>query len=167
MKNFRTILATASSLILCASVWPASGAGGFDHGTFLKSVQVPPGFSIELAAGEPAIRFPMFACFDNEGRLYVAESSGKDLYAGLKGLTRDCRVSRLEDSDGDGRFEKATVFQEGVTFPMGLAGRDGKLYLADPPNLVALTDTDGDGRADKREIILSGFGHTDNGSLHR
>jgi glucose/arabinose dehydrogenase len=49
---------------------------------------------------------------------------------------------------------------------MGLAWRDGRLYLADPPELVALTDTDGDGRADQREVILSGFGHTDNGSLH-
>ena len=116
------------------------GAGGFDYGPFLKSVQVPSGFTVELAAGEPAIRFPMFACFGDDGRLYVAESSGKDLYAGLQKLTRDCRVSRLEDADGDGRFEKSTVFQEGLTFPMGLAWRDGKLYLADPPSLVALAD---------------------------
>jgi putative heme-binding domain-containing protein len=127
---------------------------------------VPAGFSIERVAGEPAIQFPMFACFDEEGRLYVAESSGRDLYAGLKALTRDCRVSRLEDLDGDGRFEKSTVFATNVTFPMGLAWHQGRLYLADPPELVALTDTDRDGRADKREIILSSFGHTDNGSLH-
>ena len=58
------------------------------------------------------------------------------------------------------------MFQERVTFPMGLAWRAGRLYLADPPELVALTDTDGDGRADRREVILRGFGHTDNGSLH-
>src|SRR5262249_34530761 len=68
--------------------------------------------------------------------------------------------------DGDGRFEKVTVFRDKVTFPMGLAWHDGKLYVADPPNLLALTDSDGDGRAEKEEIILSGFGHTDNGSLH-
>ena len=87
---------------------------------------VPTGFSIERVAGEPAIQFPMFACFDEEGRLYVAESSGRDLYAGLKALTRDCRVSRLEDLDGDGRFEKSTLFATNVTFPMGLAWHQGR-----------------------------------------
>ncbi len=153
-------------IVLWTTVWSASAAAAFDYDVFLQGVRVPPEFSIELAAGEPLLRFPMFACFDDKGRLYVAESSGKDLYAGLKKLTQDCRVLRLEDADGDGRFEKATVFQDHVTFPMGLAWHEGRLYLADPPDIIALTDADGDGRADKREIILSGFGHTDNGSLH-
>ena len=81
-------------------------AGPFDYTAFLKGVQVPADFSIGLAAGSPAIRFPMFAYFDDAGRLYVAESSGKDFYAGLRDLAKDCRVSRLEDEDGDGRFEK-------------------------------------------------------------
>ena len=166
MEIFRAIVAVGASLVFWAGASSARGATNFDYGAFLKSVRVPPGFTVELAAGEPAIRFPMFACFDDDGRLYVVESSGKDLYAGLQKLTRDCQVSRLEDADGDGHFEKATIFQEGVTFPMGLAWRDGRLYLADPPDLVALTDTNGDGRADKREVILTGFGHTDNGSLH-
>jgi putative membrane-bound dehydrogenase-like protein len=166
MKTFRIPGAATVGWMLCASAWPALGAAPFDYGAFLGSIRLQPEFKVTLAAGEPAIRFPMFACFDDAGRLYVAESSGKDLYAGLNKLTRDCRVSRLEDSDGDGRFEKATVFQEGVTFPMGLAWHEGRLYLADPPNLIALTDTDADGRADRREVILSGFGHTDNGSLH-
>ena len=164
----RTVTPTRRFFALCflCAALPLRAAESFDYDGFLKSVRVPADFTIELAAGEPAIRFPMFACFDEAGRLYVAESSGKDLYEGLKRLTRDCRVSRLEDADGDGSFENAVVFAGGVTFPMGLAWREGRLYLADPPELVALADTDGDGRADKREVILSGFGHTDNGSLH-
>src|SRR5687768_159857 len=101
------------------------GAEDFDYATFLRALKAPENFSIELVAGAPAVKFPMFACFDDRGRLYVAESSGNDLYAGLQKLTRDCRVSRLEDADGDGRFEKATVFQNKVTFPMGLAWRGG------------------------------------------
>jgi glucose/arabinose dehydrogenase len=121
----------------------AQTSAPFDYAAFLKGVSAPADFTIELAAGEPAIRFPMFVCFDDAERLYVAESSGKDLYAGLRDLTKDCRVSRLEDADGDGRFEKATVFAEGITFPMVLAWRAGRLYLADPPELVALTDTAG------------------------
>ncbi len=154
--------------MLAVAAWTAmrGEAAPFDYDGFLRGVQVPPEFTLELAAGDPDIRFPMFACFDDDGRLYVAESSGRDLYAGLRQLTRDCRVTRLEDTNHDGRFDRAIVFQERVTFPMGLAWHDGRLYLADPPELVALTDTDGDGRADQREVVLSGFGHTDNGSLH-
>ncbi len=113
-------------IVSCVAAIAARAAGQFDYDAFLKSVRVPADFTIELAAGEPAIRFPMFACFDDQGRLYVAESSGKDLYEGLKKLTRDCRVSRLEDCDGDGQFEKSVVFAEGATFPMGLAWRAGR-----------------------------------------
>ena len=121
---------------------------------------------MEQVAGEPAVRFPMFACLDDKGRLYVAESSGLDLYLELQKQTRRCRISRLEDRDGDGKYEHAEVFADKLVFPMGLAWREGKLYVADPPELVTLEDTDGDGKADKRTQILIGFGHQDNGSLH-
>jgi putative membrane-bound dehydrogenase-like protein len=129
-------------------------------------VDAPPGFVVEQVAGEPHVRFPMFACFDDRGRLFVTESSGLDLYDELQKQTRKCRVSMLEDKDGDGRFETATVFAEKLVFPMGLAWRDGKLYVADPPDLITLRDTDNDGRADERKVVLSSFGHVDNGSLH-
>ncbi|MEO8429137.1 MAG: PVC-type heme-binding CxxCH protein [Verrucomicrobiota bacterium] len=129
-------------------------------------LHVPDGFVIDQAAGESEVIFPMFAAFDERGRLFVTESSGLDLYAELQASTRKCRVSVLEDRDGDGRFEHAQVFADNLVFPMGVVWRDGKLYVADPPDLVTLEDTDGDGRADKRTVILSGFGHTDNGSLH-
>jgi putative heme-binding domain-containing protein len=108
----------------------------------------------------------MFAALDNKGRLFVTESSGNDLYKELLDQVRKCRVSLLEDRDGDGIYEKATVFAENLTPSMGLVWREGKLYVADPPDLVTLEDTDGDDRADKRTVVLTGFGHTDNGSLH-
>ncbi len=128
--------------------------------------RVPEGFVIRRVAGEREVRFPMFAAFDDHGRLYVAESSGLDLYKEITAGTRNCRVSRLEDRDGDGTFEISRVFADRLVFPMGLAWRQGKLYVADPPDLVTLEDTDGDGAADKRTVILTGFGHLDNGSLH-
>jgi putative membrane-bound dehydrogenase-like protein len=130
------------------------------------SLQAPSGFTIKRVAGPPEINFPMFATLDNAGRLYVTESSGGDLYDELQKLTRTCRISVLEDRDGDGRYEIARVFADKLTPSMGLAWRDGKLYAADPPDLVTLEDTDGDGRADKRAVVLTGFGHSDNGSLH-
>src|SRR5262245_43760681 len=128
--------------------------------------KVPAGFTIERVAGSPQIAFPMFAALDDKGRLYVTESSGGDLYAELQKLTRSCRISVLEGRDRDGSYQHAHVFAEKLTPSMGIAWREGKLYAADPPDLVTLEDTDGDGRADKRTVVLSGFGHSDNGSLH-
>jgi glucose/arabinose dehydrogenase len=127
---------------------------------------VPEGFVIEQVAGEPEVVFPMFATFDDRGRLFVAESSGLDLYAELQAQTRKCRIRLLEDRDGTGHYKTSRVFADQLVFPMGLVWRDGKLYVADPPDLVVLEDTDGAGRANKRTVILSGFGHRDNGSLH-
>jgi putative heme-binding domain-containing protein len=125
--------------------------------------RVPPGYAVEKAADA---RFPMFACLDDRGRLYVTESSGGDLYLELQKQVRRCRIRRFEDKDGDGRYEIATTFAEGLVPSMGVAWRDGKLYAADPPDVVTLEDLDGDGVAEKRTVILSGFGAKDNGSLH-
>ncbi len=128
--------------------------------------QVPPDFVIEQVAGRDQVVFPMFAAFDDHGRLFVAESSGLDLYAELSAGTRKCRIRLLEDKDGDGRFETSRVFADELAFPMGLVWRKGKLFVADPPDVVAFEDSDGHGKADRRTVILSGFGHSDNGSLH-
>src|SRR5436190_21875885 len=91
---------------------------------------VPPGFTLQKAA-ESA--FPMFAAFDDRGRLYVTESSGGDLYLELQTKVRQCRIRRFEDKDGDGVFESSTVFAEGLMPSMGIAWHAGKLYVADPP----------------------------------
>ena len=139
---------------------------GFCAVTAAPLPDVPEGFAIERVGGPPQIRFPMFAAFDDRGRLYVTESSGGDLYQELIDQTRGCRISVLEDRDGDGRFEHQQVFADGLVPSMGLVWRGGKLYVADPPDLITLEDTDGDGKADRREVLLTGFGHRDNGSLH-
>jgi putative membrane-bound dehydrogenase-like protein len=144
-------------LVWCAPISAWSGA---------PKLRVPPGFVLEQVAAEPDTVFPMFGAFDDRGRLFVAESSGLDLYKEISALTRKCRIRVLEDPDEHGRFRKSTIFADKLVFPMGLAWRDGKLYVADPPDLIALEDTDGDGKADKRTVLLSGFGHRDNGSLH-
>ncbi len=124
---------------------------------------VPPGHTLQKAADSA---FPMFAAFDDRGRLYVTESSGGDLYVELKTRVRGCRIRRFEDKDGDGVFETSTVFAEGLTPSMGIVWRDGKIYAADPPDLATFEDLNDDGKSDRRRVILSGFGHTDNGSLH-
>src|SRR5262249_33281206 len=129
----RIVLAIALSGILLGPSRPAE-----------PKLRVPPGFVIEQVAAEPETVFPMFGAFDDRGRLFVAESSGLDLYKEISALTRKCRIRLLEDPDENGRFRKSTVFADKLVFPMGLAWRDGKLYVADPPDLITLEATAGD-----------------------
>src|SRR5437773_1059362 len=152
IARFAVSLVSAANAIAAASAVPA--------------FQVAPDFVVEQVAGTEQVVFPMFAAFDERGRLFVAESSGLDLYAEITAGTRMCRVKLLEDKDGDGRFDTWRVFADNLVFPIGLVWRHGTLFVADPPDLVAFDDTDDDGRADKRTVVLTGFGHTDNGSLH-
>ena len=161
-RSLKTLLTTPRSL--ARGLVLILGIGCVDL-TAADSLQVAKGFSIaRVSSGD--IRFPMFATLDTEGRLYVTESSGQDLYVELQKQVRSCRISRLSNPDAQGRYQSRITFAEGLVPSMGLAWREGKLYAADPPDLITFEDIDGDGRADRRTVILSGFGHSDNGSLH-
>ncbi|MCC6287995.1 MAG: HEAT repeat domain-containing protein [Chitinophagaceae bacterium] len=120
-------------------------------------LRVPEGYTIEKVAGEGLLSYPMFASFDNNGRLFVFESSGKTTSTEdvLKNPTFIIRV--LEDEDGDGVFDTSKIFADKIPYPMGGSFYQGSLYVAAPPDLIRFTDTDADGVADKREIILSGW----------
>src|SRR5437868_11529992 len=118
--------------------------------------KVPDGFSIELAAGPPLVERPIVAAFDDEGRLYVAESSGSNAPVQKQLEEKPHRIVRLEDTDGDGKFDKRTVFADHMMFPEGALFFDGSLYVSAPPSIWKLTDTDGDGIADKREEWFKG-----------
>src|SRR5215510_662291 len=149
-SNVMTNSQSSTSFRPACARWPALFLSGFVACSFAShaatpSFKLPEGFVIQPVAAPPQIQFPMFATFDDRGYLYVAESSGLDLYAELQQQTHRCRISRLEDRDGDGAFERAEVFAEQLVFPMGLAWREGKLYAADPPDLATLEDIDGDG----------------------
>jgi putative heme-binding domain-containing protein len=114
------------------------------------ALAVPNGFSIELVAGPPLVERPIVASFDDEGRLYVAESSGSNDPVEVQLEKRPHRIVRLEDADGDGRFDKRVVFADGMMFPEGVMWRDGSVYVSAPPSIWKLTDTDGDGVAEER-----------------
>jgi putative membrane-bound dehydrogenase-like protein len=112
---------------------------------------LPAGFTIELAAGQPHVVYPICADFDEKGRLYVSEASGTDDDFPNQLAAKPHRVLRLEDTDGDGRFDKRTVFADRMMLPQGCLWFDGSLYVGAPPSIWKLTDTDDDGVADKRE----------------
>jgi putative heme-binding domain-containing protein len=134
--------------------------------TGLSSIQVPEGFSVELAAGPDVVNYPMLAAFDEKGRLFVTESSGLDVSGGEMAEDPRCRIRMLEDTNEDGVFDKATVFADHLSLPMGALWYHGSLYAASPPDFFRFDDPDGDGVSDHRETILSGWNVLNTASLH-
>lgn len=133
-----------------------------DPAEVLKTLRVPEGFTVELVATSPLVAHPVMAGFDDRGRLFVADNAGLNLPAEelLKQLPNSVRT--LEDTDGDGVFDKSTMFADRMTFPQGAAWYRGSLYVASPPSIWRLTDTDGDGQADRREELVQKFGFIGN-----
>src|SRR5438309_5626310 len=115
-----------------------------------QTLTVPQGFEVELVAGPPMVERPVSASFDEQGRLYVTDSSGSNDKPDKQLEERPHRVVRLEDTDGDGKFDKTTVFADKMMFPEGCLWFDGSVYVSAPPSIWKLTDTNNDGVADVR-----------------
>jgi putative membrane-bound dehydrogenase-like protein len=125
-------------------------------------IQVPEGFVVERIAETSLVERPIMACFDDHGRLYVGDSAGVNLRFEDLQKGPPHRILRLEDSHGDGKFDKVVVFADKMTFPMGALWYRGSLYVCAPPSVWKLTDTHGDGVADKRQEIVGKFGSNGN-----
>jgi putative membrane-bound dehydrogenase-like protein len=120
----------------------------------LASFQIRPGFRIELAACEPEVVDPVAIAFDENSALFVVEmrdySERRD--------EKLSRVRKLEDRDGDGRFEHSTVFLDGLPWATSVTCWDGGVFVAASPDILYAKDTNGDGVADKRFTVFTGFG---------
>ncbi|HEX4131248.1 MAG TPA: PVC-type heme-binding CxxCH protein [Pirellulales bacterium] len=123
-----------------------------------RRMTVPEGFTVEVVACEPEIVNPVAMTFDDRGRIWITESV--EYPRSSAGPGRD-RVKILEDTNGDGRADKFTVFAEGLNIPSGIAVGAGGVWVANAPDILFMQDTDGDGRADKQEVVLTGFGRGD------
>lgn len=113
---------------------------------------LPAGFTIERIAGPGLTDRPIHADYDEQGRLYVAESSGSNEPVKKQLEDKPHSVLRLEDTNGDGVFDKRTVFADRMMFPEGVLWHEGSVYVTAPPEIWKLTDTNDDGVADQREV---------------
>ena len=118
-----------------------------------------PGYEVNLFASEPMLANPTHMAWDSRGRLWVACSWA---YPQLKpGAVANDKIIILEDTDGDGRADKSTVFADGLYIPTGLELANGGCYVGQSPDLFFFKDTDGDDVADVKEVALTGFGIED------
>lgn len=153
------VAAVIVTLSFSASTNPAS--------TGLAAIHVPPGFRVEKVAGAGLVNYPMMGTIDDRGRLFLCESSGNTLTTEQMAAKPDYVVRMVEDTDGDGIYDRSTVFADKLTLPAGAVWYRGSLYVAAPPDLIRLEDTDNDGVADKREVIVTGWHLSANAaSLH-
>ncbi|WP_435017238.1 PVC-type heme-binding CxxCH protein [Tundrisphaera sp. TA3] len=129
-----------------------------------KTFKLPEGYEVNLFASEeqfPDLKKPVQMTFDAKGRLWVTTMASYPMY--LPGRPVNDKVLILEDTDGDGKADKQTVFADGLHVPTGIELGDGGAYVAQQPNLFFMKDTDGDDKADVKTLIMSGF---DSGDSH-
>lgn len=128
----------------------------------VAKMTVPPGFVVDIVAAEPDVVNPVAMTFDDRGRIWITESL--EYPRRSPGVGRD-RIKILEDTNGDGKIDKTSIFAEGLNIPSGIAIGHGGVWVANSPDLLFLQDTDNDGKADKTEVIVTGFGRDDTHEL--
>lgn len=129
---------------------PTEEAAGF---------RLSPGYEVRLFAAEPEIAKPMNLAFDSRGRMWVTDSFEYPYPAKEEDAARDC-VRILEDTDGDGRADKATIFADGLNIPIGVLPYGEGCLCFSIPNIYYLRDTDNDGVCDRRDVVLGPFDTT-------
>jgi putative membrane-bound dehydrogenase-like protein len=133
----------------------------------IAAITMPEGFVVQAAAVDGLVKYPMLGTIAPDGVIYMCESSGRTMKTPEMSASPDYVVSRLTDSDGDGIYDKSSVFADKLTLPAGAVWHRGSLYVAAPPKLYRFEDTDGDGVADVQEVIVDGWNLSANAaSLH-
>ncbi|MBC6366217.1 PVC-type heme-binding CxxCH protein [Algoriphagus sp. AK58] len=125
----------------------------------MKLVQLPIEFEMELFASEPMIINPMAMAWDERGRLFVIETVDYPNEVRTEGGNDKIKI--LEDTDGDGKADKVTVFADNLNIPTSIMAVNGGILISMAPDFVFLKDTDGDDVADVREVIMTGWGKSD------
>lgn len=170
MSFFRS-LAVAAALVLPLAVSAAEPPkeqpfdvikfAGLPPEQAAKEMTTPPGFSVKLFAGEPDVKQPIAMATDDRGRLWIAEAYTYPKRA-PEGEGKD-RILVFEDTDGDGHFDKRTVFYEGLNLVSGMEVGFGGVWVGAAPYFIFIPMTDGDTPkpAGEPKILLDGFGLND------
>ncbi|MBA3699129.1 MAG: c-type cytochrome [Planctomycetes bacterium] len=130
-----------------------------DGNAAISKMTVKEGFKVELFASEkefPDLQKPVQMSFDNKGRLWVAVTPAYPHYKPGSDLPND-KLLILEDTNGDGKADKQTVFADKLNLPIGFELAPEGVYLSQEPHLCLLIDDNKDDKADRMEILLSGF----------
>lgn len=135
----------------------------------MERTQVPADCELKLFASEPDIAKPIAFAWDERGRCWVVETRDYPHGVQASGEGQDS-VKICEDTDGDGKADKFTVFADKLNLPTGIVFARKGIIVAAPPKFIYLEDTDGDDKADKREVIIDCWGikdtHAQASSLH-
>src|SRR5215203_2695061 len=126
----------------------------------MSLIQVPAGFELQLFASEPMIVNPIYMNWDEKGRLWVIETVDYPNEIKTDDIGDD-RIKILEDTDGDGKADKTTVFAEKLNIPTSFVFSNGGVVVSQAPSFLFLKDTNGDDKADVRQEILPGWGKND------
>tara|TARA_R110002049_G_scaffold9962_2_gene49660 strand:+ start:27462 stop:30902 length:3441 start_codon:yes stop_codon:yes gene_type:complete len=126
-----------------------------------KLIQVPAGFELQLFASEPDIINPIAMNWDEKGRLWVIETVDYPNTVRDDKGSGDDRIKILEDTNGDGKADKVTVFADKLNIPTSFAFSNGGIIVSQAPHFLFLKDTDGDDKADVKEILIDGWGTFD------
>jgi putative membrane-bound dehydrogenase-like protein len=163
MKKIGALIAVA--VVAGVVLW---NRGSLKEKRGLESVTVPEGFTVELAAKPGLVKYPMLGTIAPDGAIYMCESSGRT-YKKTPEMSADPTyvVTKIEDTDGDGIYDKSTVFADKLTLPAGAVWYKDSLYVTAPPYLYRFQDTNGDGVADVKEVVVQGWNLSANAaSLH-
>jgi len=123
----------------------------------MKAIHLQKGYRLELVASEPMIHEPVAITWDGNGRMYVAEMNTYMQDADGTGEMRpNCKIKRLEDTNGDGKMDRATVFIDSLLLPRLILALDDRLLVGETNynHIYSYKDTDGDGIADEKKMVF-------------
>jgi len=156
LPRFTIFVVAVPALFVLACARKHPDQGPLSPEESLKRIHVNADFHVELFASEPLVFDPVEMAFDENGKVYVCEMLDypDDPPAGQPARSR---IVLLEDTDGDGKLDRRTVFADHVLEVSGILPWNGGLIVTSAPDILFLKDTDGDGKADVRQVLYTGF----------